>query len=261
MLRWGKRKITVKTFPDCESPPPATRGTVEVVNLDLSPPPPKLYLEEELSDGSDKENGHLLAYPHTSSPIHQDVSQRLPVSGTSCDSALLLEMNATLRNVNREVMKLRERMTAVELSLNALHALQAPSSSNACPFPLPMDTIAQLSFLNNALENAEFMNSMVHYLSNVSGRTISESVRNVMLTCMTNNLVRHVNWRGVHEKYKIANTPFARAVLDSIMRKNIPGCTEPDIVDKLRRWIQRIKERESWIRKETERLSLQDSAL
>ncbi|CAH8547281.1 unnamed protein product [Dicrocoelium dendriticum] len=124
-----------------------------------------------------------------------------------------------------------------------------------------MDTIAQLSFLNNALENAEFMNSMVHYLSNVSGRTTSESVRNVMLTCMTNNLVRHVNWRGVHEKYKIANTPFARAVLDSIMRKNIPGCTEPDIVDKLRRWIQRIKERESWIRKETERLALENSAL
>ncbi|CAH8465210.1 unnamed protein product [Dicrocoelium dendriticum] len=160
MLRWGKRKITVNTFPDCESPPPATRGTVEVVNLDLSPPP-KLYLEEEFSDGSDKENEHLLAYPYTSSPIHQDVSQRLVVSGTSCDSALLLEMNATLRNVTRKVMKQRERMTAVELSLNALHALQAPSSSNACPFPLPLETIAQLSFVNNALENAEFMNSMV----------------------------------------------------------------------------------------------------
>lgn len=53
----------------------------------------------------------------------------------------------------------------------------------------------------------------VKYFARVGANTLAEVTGNVMTTAMTSDLACKVNWSGVNDRYRIAETPFAGAIV------------------------------------------------
>ncbi|KAF7246774.1 hypothetical protein EG68_09839 [Paragonimus skrjabini miyazakii] len=133
----------------------------------------------------------------------------------------LSQITNTIDNLICQNVRLLEEMHAIRLELNALrsqHIVDGSSQPASLPVRFPMQTVEHIQLLNGKLKDSETYLLLVNYLSKLGGKSVSDCIGNLLRSTLTYDLAANVNWRGMNNRFSLASTPFASAIVETVMK-------------------------------------------
>ncbi|KAF8566333.1 hypothetical protein P879_09636 [Paragonimus westermani] len=126
-----------------------------------------------------------------------------------------------------EIVRLPEELHAIRREVNALRYQRAESSSKSPNLPVrfPVHTVEDIQLLNTKLEDSDTNLSLVNHLSKLGCKSLSDCIGNLMRTTMTEDLATSVSWRGVNNRFSLASTPFASAIIGEFVFDQMTAVT------------------------------------
>ncbi|KAL2096964.1 hypothetical protein ACEWY4_006171 [Coilia grayii] len=107
-----------------------------------------------------------------------------------------------------------------------------------------VDMIA-LQALEQSLQSEEEIDKRINYLGVIGGMNTKDCVWRIMGSVFTNQLARHLNWRGINGKVALSKLKIREIIIRAV-RKNplASGASESDVESVMKRWLQLATDRE-----------------
>ncbi|KAJ8924943.1 hypothetical protein NQ315_001106 [Exocentrus adspersus] len=157
---------------------------------------------------------------------------------TRTETPLEKEYTETILNLLLEV---REQNRQI---LSAVRG-QVSSVVDAPPLPveLPVQTEEELGYLCDYISYKENADALAKFLATVGGTSLVNKINNVLKRCLSNNVARNYNFRGMREgKRAFQGLPLKEVVIRAV-KLGHPDATDSDIENYIKVWLKHAPSR------------------